>query len=59
MNVDLKEIEQTVVTELSGKIRARVKGDRAASELSIAIVEITAEVITLYLQEFLKATNQK
>lgn len=59
MNVDLKEIEQTVVTELSGKVRARVRGDRTASELNIAIVEITAEVITLYLEEFLKATNQK
>jgi hypothetical protein len=59
MSVDLKAIENSVIMELSGKIRARVKGDAIAGELNIAIAQVAAEVVTLYLEEYLKATNQK
>lgn len=58
MSVDLKEIENSVIMELSGKIRSRVKGDKIASDLTISIVEIAAEVVTLYLQEYIKAAGK-
>lgn len=58
MSVDLKAIERTVIMELSGKIRARVKGDVTATELNIAIAQVAAEVVTLYLEEYIKATDQ-
>lgn len=58
VNINLKAIENTVIMEISGKIRARVRGDKTAADLNIAIAEIAAEVITLYLEEYRKATNQ-
>jgi len=55
MSVDLKAIENTVIIELSGKIRSRVKGDATAAELNIAIAQVAAEVVSLYFEEYLKA----